>query len=424
MNAWSIFKSGGIVGVGVLVAQFINILAYPILARLFSPADFGSFALFFFGMQVLGAALAGRYEQAIMLCKTRTRARHALFLAQIIAVIATSSFVLLFGLLNELLDTATGAKLGLYWMFVPIAGFFISIQTSLTFMSIRLGYFARVSGARIIKSAAAFLIQLALVYSIWGGVGVLIVGETLGAALSILPLLGACTPSSRPFGLTRVGRRYLFGLALFYLDQPKWNLPHVVLSQLARWVIAAFITTYYTTAEAGAYFMMFRVVMMPSTLVAGALSQVYFKAASEEQRKSGLFRDALRAVVVPLLLLGLVAVIVLMLFGPKLFVLVLGGQWEAAGVMSVIFAPYILLQMVLATVAPSYILGGRQKAMLAIAFGQSSVFILGFLLGRAIGDSVYWAIGVSVWLSIPYMSLMLYWYWRLSIGAGSSADRS
>jgi len=314
--------------------------------------------------------------------------------------------------------------LGLYWMFVPIAGFFISIQTSLTFMSIRLGYFARVSGARIIKSAAAFLIQLALVYSIWGGVGVLIVGETLGAALSILPLLGACTPSSRPFGLTRVGRRYLFGLALFYLDQPKWNLPHVVLSQLARWVIAAFITTYYTTAEAGAYFMMFRVVMMPSTLVAGALSQVYFKAASEEQRKSGLFRDALRAVVVPLLLLGLVAVIVLMLFGPKLFVLVLGGQWEAAGVMSVIFAPYILLQMVLATVAPSYILGGRQKAMLAIAFGQSSVFILGFLLGRAIGDSVYWAIGVSVWLSIPYMSLMLYWYWRLSIGAGSSADRS
>ncbi|AMY70567.1 oligosaccharide flippase family protein [Frigidibacter mobilis] len=415
MKPRGIFRGGAIVGIGVVVSQAINILSYPILSRLFTPEDFGAFSLFFFGMQVLGASLAGRYEQAIMLCRTPTRAHHALSLAQVTALLATGLLVALFGLFAAQLDALTDANLGAYWMAVPIAGFFVSVQTSLTFLAVRYGQYGLVSTARIVKSAAAFLIQIVLVYSIWGGVGALIAGETLGAALSILPVLRAeRTRGQRSIFHTRRGRRHALRLAAVYVDQPLWNLPHVFISQLARWVMAMMIAALYTTADAGAYFMMFRVVMMPSTLVSGSLSQVFFRAAAEEQRATGRFTSALKSVVLPLLGLGLLATLVLMLLGPWLFAAVLGEQWRSAGEMAVIFAPYMVLQMVLATVAPSYLLGGRQRSMLGVASLQTAVFLVGFWLGHVIMHDIRWAIGASVWLSVPYMAGMLLWYWRMA----------
>jgi O-antigen/teichoic acid export membrane protein len=420
MKARGIFRGGAVVGLGVAASQVINILSYPVLSRLFSPADFGTFSLFFFGMQVLGASLAGRYEQAVMMCRTHVRARHALMLAQVTAVIATLVLVAIFGLLHRNLDAWTGSQLGAYWMVVPIAGFFVAAQTSLTFMAVRLGRYGAVSVARILKSAAAFTIQIALVYSIWGGVGALIAGETIGAALSIIPVLSAGRRNKdRNILRSRRGRRYIARLAGLYIDQPLWNLPHVFLSQLSRWAMAMMITGIYSPTEAGAYFMMFRVVMMPSTLVSRSLSQVFFRAAAEEQRRTGSFRHALKSVTAVLIGLGFVATAVLMLYGPDLFVLVLGNQWVEAGKMAAIFAPYVILQMVLATVAPSYLLGGRQKSMLAVACLQTTIFLVGFLIGHALGKNIYWAIGMSVWLSVPYMAAMLYWYWRMSVTPAS-----
>jgi len=415
MKPRNIFRGAAVVGSGVVVSQAINILSYPILARLFTPADFGAFSLFFFGMQVLGASLAGRYEQAIMLCRTPTRARHALSLAQAAALLATFVLVALFGLLATQLDALTDTNLGGYWMVVPIAGFFVSLQTSLTFLAVRYGHFGAVSVARTVKSAAAFLIQIGLVYSIWGGVGALIAGETIGAALSILPVIGAYRAhDKRSIFRTRRGRRHVLRLAAIYLDQPLWNLPHVFISQVSRWIMAMMITVLYTKADAGAYFLMFRVVMMPSTLVSGSLSQVFFRAAAEEQRETGGFASTLKTVVLPLLALGLFGTLILAMLGPQLFAVTLGEQWRPAGEMAAIFAPYMVLQMVLATVAPSYILGGRQKPMLLVASLQTAVFLFGFWLGHEFMEDIRWAIGTSVWLSVPYMAGMLLWYRRIA----------
>ncbi|KIC27522.1 oligosaccharide flippase family protein [Leisingera sp. ANG-M6] len=419
MKPRGLLRNGAVMGSGVLASQAIGILSYPVLSRLFSPEDFGTFALFFFGMQVLGASLAGRYEQAIMLCRSQARARHTLQLAQATALAAALALVLLSGLFRHQLDAWSGASLGAAWMAVPAAGFFVSVQTSLSFMAVRLGRFGAVSAARVVKPAAAFALQVALAYALWGGTGALIAGETLGAALSILPVLRAGGKGPVLWRSAR-GRRYAGRLARFYASQPLWNLPHVFVNQVSRWIMAALITALYSAAEAGAYFMMFRVVMMPSTLVSGALSQVFFRSAAEEQRQAGSFRGALKATAAPLLGIGALTAAVLVLFGPDLFVLVLGPQWQPAGLMAAVFAPYIVLQMVLATVAPCYLLAGRQKAMLAVACGQTAVFLGGFLLGHWGGGSMFRALGTSVWLSVPYMTAMLFWYWRLAASRNAS----
>ena len=54
---------------GTTVAQSIPILISPILTRLYSPEDFGLFALFLGIVSILGSIANGRYEIAIMLPK-------------------------------------------------------------------------------------------------------------------------------------------------------------------------------------------------------------------------------------------------------------------------------------------------------------------------------------------------------------------
>ncbi|WP_198014699.1 oligosaccharide flippase family protein [Salipiger mucosus] len=401
---------------GVAASQAVNILSYPILSRVFTPEQFGAFSIFFFGMQILGASLSARFEQGIMLCTTQRRARSVLLLAQATALIASLALVIAAIALQTTLDEISGVDLGLFWALLPVSGFFVSCQTSLTYMAIRLGAYRNVSVAKVVKSFSAFVIQIILAYFVLGGIGALIYGETLGAVLSILPLLRCSNKSLYRTAFRKGSRRqYLFRLAGVYRDQPIWNLPHVLMSQIVRWLTAIMIARMYTTSEAGAYFMMFRVVMMPSTLVSRSLSQIFFRSAAEEQRDTGRFERSIVLIGLPVLTLGAVMALVLNVYGPTLFTFALGPSWIVAGEMAAVFAPYVVLQMTLATIAPSYLLGKKQKVMLVVALFQSAVFLGGFLLGRQLGDDIFWAIRTSVWLSVPYMLCMLIWYYRMAI---------
>ena len=51
---------------GTTLAQLIVILASPILTRIYTPEDFGVFALFSSALLILGAVATGKYELALM----------------------------------------------------------------------------------------------------------------------------------------------------------------------------------------------------------------------------------------------------------------------------------------------------------------------------------------------------------------------
>ena len=52
---------------GTTVAQAIPVAISPILTRIYSPEEFGFFALFISISSIFGAIVNGRYEMAIML---------------------------------------------------------------------------------------------------------------------------------------------------------------------------------------------------------------------------------------------------------------------------------------------------------------------------------------------------------------------
>ena len=62
MNVNLYLRQFFIVASGTAAAQVINLAAYPILTRLYSPTDFGIFALFVTVASVIGIIAAGRFD--------------------------------------------------------------------------------------------------------------------------------------------------------------------------------------------------------------------------------------------------------------------------------------------------------------------------------------------------------------------------
>ena len=70
---------------GTTIAQAIPIAISPILTRIYTPEDFGVFALFLAIISILGVVISARYEFAIILPRKDEDALHLVVLSLLIA---------------------------------------------------------------------------------------------------------------------------------------------------------------------------------------------------------------------------------------------------------------------------------------------------------------------------------------------------
>ena len=168
---------------GAASAQFLGVLAVPVLARVFNANDFGVFAMFFLGSQLLGTCFAARYEQAIMVAEERhVSALTALCVS--LAIVSALASVLVLTLFARELDLIFNTSLGLAWPLTSIAAFFVSITTTFTMVASREQYYGGISVSRFCKAMVAILIQAALGLTILPNAWGLIIGETVASGVA------------------------------------------------------------------------------------------------------------------------------------------------------------------------------------------------------------------------------------------------
>ena len=86
---------------GTTIAQAIPIAISPILARIYTPEDFGVFALFIAIISILGIIISARYDFAIILPKKDKDALHLLILSVLINFVLCLIFLIIVIIFNE-----------------------------------------------------------------------------------------------------------------------------------------------------------------------------------------------------------------------------------------------------------------------------------------------------------------------------------
>ena len=150
---------------GTTIAQAIPIAISPILTRLYSPEDFGLFALFIAVSSIIASVSNASYEQAIVLPKKNIDAINIFALGFIINIFITIISLTFIIISHDLIVEFLRNKEISIWLYaVPFVVFLTGTFNLLIFFNNRLKNYKDMARASIYKSIVNAIVQLIFVF--------------------------------------------------------------------------------------------------------------------------------------------------------------------------------------------------------------------------------------------------------------------
>ncbi|MGX5711656.1 oligosaccharide flippase family protein [Sphingopyxis terrae subsp. ummariensis] len=315
---------------GTAVAQAIPIAISPILTRLFTPTDYGVFALYAALVAFLAAAATGRYELAVMLPESDEDADALVILSAIIAFgFGALLFVVALFARVPIASMLGHPEIAPWLLLLPVSVAAMGCYNALNYWLNRHRRYARMSRNRMLQSGLGSALQLSMGAAALGAVG-LIVGQFIGVIITTVQIAVSFWR-----GFRRDGGRDIVSqmkrLARRYSNHPKHVLPAQWIGAAALQLPVLAVSGLYGAATVGLYAFAYRLMALPTTLIANAIGDVYRQRAAVAYRDHGDFRKLFLATLGTSAALAIVPVTVIFIIAPDLFALVFGEPWRVAG---------------------------------------------------------------------------------------------
>jgi lipopolysaccharide exporter len=356
-----------VVGSATAIGQGATILAAPVLARLYDPQAFGILSVYAALLSVLVAGSSLRYDLAVPLAGDPVEAVHLLVLSVIIALATSLALAVVVLLWGTSLSTALGAApLAPFLWLLPIALFVASVAQAVASWAVYNRSFPAIGRMRAMQGFAQAFCQGALGLARVGPIG-LIVGDVAGRLVGIeqlfRPLLTALSSITLTTGAMRryTGQRWGFArvmTAASFLSAMSLQVPFLLIPAL------------FDLESSGQYFVAYRVLVLPASLVAAALSQVFFGEASSRRGDARRLHDLARNTAVSLFVFSIPTYMMLLVAGPILLTAVFGSQWTNAGLYAQIMSPGLVLWSVSSPISTLLVVGRRERESLAFTAAE------------------------------------------------------
>jgi O-antigen/teichoic acid export membrane protein len=350
---------------GTSIAQAIPIAISPILTRIYTPEDFGVFALYMSIASILSVVATGRYELAIMLPKKDEDAINIVVLSIIITFFVSFVALLLVYTFNAQITNLLGSPGVSNWLyFIPATVLLTGIYQSFNYWSNRKKQYKRLATSRVVQSGTTAITNIGMGVGGFGSSG-LILGGVLGqgVATTILARMIWKEDSCR---LNKVNKLKIFALIKRYKKLPIFNLPNALVDGFRLSGINILIGTVYTTSILGQFSLAWKMIQMPMGLIGSSLSQVFFqKVATTNREELDILvkKFILRASIVafPIFL-------TIYIYAVDIFIIVFGKNWEVAGEVASILTPWLFLNFLTSPLANLFIVLNKQEIVLGVSF--------------------------------------------------------
>ncbi len=344
---------------GTTIAQAIPIAISPILTRIYSPEDFGVFALFVAIASIFGSIANGRYELAIMLPKKDEDAINVFALGFIITVsISIFLFLLVFLFHDYFVTLLNNKSIDMWLYFIPVAVFFTGLFNILNYFNNRKKYYKDIANVTIIKSIIAAVVQLSIGFLKGGAIG-LIGGQLLSQMFANMRLLKNIIKDK--LLISKISKVKIIALSKRYKDFPKFSMWAILANTLSHQIINILISSFYSIATLGFYSLVQRVLGMPTALIGNSIGQVFFQEATREKQETGKAIYTFQSTVKKLIIIGLPSFGIFFFIVEDLFSFVFGEEWRIAGVYAQIVTPLFFIRFIVVTVMITDTIFEKQK---------------------------------------------------------------
>lgn len=385
---------------GSVIAQLIVLLSAPVITRLYTPSEIGTYTYLLSITFIFMGVINGRYEMSIVTEAKEERVFALIKLSLIIGLIGSILITIGYIVLLLLNDTYIEKRGSIPFIFIVLVSF--SIINVLTAYNNRMKEYKIMSIVYIIRTS----------FQDFGAIlaGLFKVG-TIGLTLSYL--LGQF------FGIRKQGKTLIpyikrikdvtvsemAEVSRMHKRQPYFAAPAALASSFSYSSITLFIESLFGFATVGFYSISVRLLGLPLSVISGNVSKVFFESASKEKQNTGQFFSSFRKTFLFQFVLAIPMVTIMMLFAPSIAVFIFGKEWEIAGKYIVILAPMFGIRFIVTTLSPSTVVASKQNFELFTQLTFIFVSIISFIITRSFGMQIE---SFLTMISIAYSIVYLY----------------
>ncbi|MET3615065.1 O-antigen/teichoic acid export membrane protein [Rhizobium aquaticum] len=386
------------------MAQVVPLVGSLAIARIFVPAEFGTFMAWLGATSLAAVFSTARFEMALALEPDglpRAKAAAATALTTVLVIGVLAIFGLLFAVVFPIYRERFGN--GLVGLFIPTVGASAGAQIWQAWAAAE-GRFRALSGMRIVQACAVTGLQL-LGGLLYPSAVTLALAQFLGVMAGV-----AFIARYLPLPSLTVDRAELQKFWSRYRRFPIYALPADTVNTAASQLPLAILATRFGPDVAGFVALAFRTLGAPISLMGSAVLDVFKRRASESWRLTGSCRGTYIETFMVLAAGSALATLVFWLMGEQLFTIAFGEKWRPAGAAAVILLPLFALRFVASPLSYTLYIAEKQNldliwqiCLFAVTLATLVLFpgyeatLSAYALGYGILYVIY--LGLTYWLS-------------------------
>ena len=392
---------------GRIIAQSIPILLTPLLTRIFSPENFGVFAVYVTITSFIAMISNGRYCLAILLPKEKENAQKLILVSTILTIITTTIFsLLLFFYGASLFKFLNVKELSGHIPFIILNILFIGLYEPLFYYGLREKKYKILASNAIMQAILMIIIRLLLGYLGYTETG-LMVSYLFGYSFSyILLFLRLEIPlikvKAKNFDLRTLLRKYL--------NFPKFSLFADSLSVLSNTAPNLLMNKGFGSTATGYFSISEKVLGTPIWFVTSSVGDVFKQEASEQYRLTGSCKRIFEKTTKTLFLVGLIPFTLIFFVVPPLVPFLFGDIWAPAGEYIRIFSIMYFSSFVVGPTAYITYIVNKQNYAVAFQGIKLMSIILAFVLGFYYKDLTLYLILSSGLITLSNILMYVFSY--------------
>ncbi len=364
---------------GTIVAQFIAILASPLIYRIYSKSDFGLFAIFGSLVSIIGPLSTLQYTPSIINEKEEENTIQIVWLLRIINL-TVSILVLLILIIckNYILGQLSCEEIGNFIFLLPISIICVGHIEIFRTLANKRGNYKLISINTIILGVLPSLFSICYGYYAPSKIGLL--GGFLLSQIVVAFLYNYSYLKSKGLYKNEINYMLIIQMVNKYKSYPIFTMPSIFINQLSNQLPVFMLNSLYGSQIVAVYNLSVRILGLPSQLIANAVGSVFWRDAGLSFHKSGQYWDVFKSTIILLVGMAILPFSILFIFGPDLFAFVFDEKWRDAGVFSQALILLYVAKFIISPISASFFVSSKQKLDLLFQFVFLFISILIFLI--------------------------------------------
>lgn len=346
-------------GSSALVMLF-PLISAPVVARLYSPHDFGVYAVFYSLATILSSISSLELKNIVLLEIERVDGFHG----AILAILVVFLFSLSLGLIIYVFPIAWSVQLfgeavHPYLRWLPITVFLLGSSQVTYSWAVREKEFNFLARNKFVLGGITVVFQIGVGLLEPGAIG-FIVANLLGLLISAYFLFQLFSRSMYLIRSRFSMRSARMQMRLHY-RLTVWTAPSTLLNSFSQFLPDFLINRFFGAALLGQYSLAVRVLNMPIAFLSSSIQEFFRQMASEESNVVGRCRATFWRFFAITLAGGIFLILPVIVLIPYIFPIIFGVQWSESGTLIQGISLLTIVRFISSPLSYIWIIQGQQR---------------------------------------------------------------